>query len=409
MTDHAASAHRAAPFDRAALVDRAALADRAGIEAIKRAHPLAELVARFVPDLRPRGRWLMARCPFHDDRTPSFAVSLATETWMCFGAGCGLWGDQLDFLGYLRYGRSWSRTSGEMFPAVLAELGGAALPPLLAPLPVGWQDATRLRPIELTRETQLVLHAAARLYHTRLLESGEGVDSPLRYLRERGFTLRTIRAEGIGYAVGGQLDLALRGVGLYVTDAVEAGLLREREDGRFSEHLAGRVVFLDQDRSGRILHLIGRRFASWLSNEAPKYLGIGGVTKPLHGWARLDKRASSKPVFLVEGPPDRLTLLQWGHDALAVCGAHLKPHQAVELARLPRPIVIVPNNDPGRQGQAAGERWRMQIREAGLRVSHDPILTIQTLPPSAKDVNEFARDAHAARHFAERIGGHVAL
>ncbi len=373
--------------------------DREAIERAKQAHPLSELVARFVPDLRQRGRWLMGRCPFHDDQHPSLGVSLTTSTWMCFSAGCGLWGDQLDFLGTMRYGRGWSRTSGEMFGAVLAELNGGQLPPLTLAVPASWQDPTRWRPAELGREAQLVLHASARLYHTRLLAGGEGEGTPLRYLKERGFSLETVRREGIGYAAGGQLDLALAAAGLDPATAIDVGLLHARAGGRQTEHLAGRVVFLDRDRSGRVLHLIGRRFAPWLAADAPKYLGIGGLGKPVHGLARLDKRASTKPVYLVEGPPDQLTLTQWGYDALAVCGAHLKPDQAVELARIPRPIVIVPNNDPGGQGQTAGARWREQILDAGLRAARDPEVSLCELPSEAKDINAFAGSRQAEARF----------
>ena len=62
---------------------------------VKRAVPIAEVVGRFV-DLVPAGSGFRGRCPFHEDRVPSFVVYPATGTFHCFG--CGAHGDVIDFV-----------------------------------------------------------------------------------------------------------------------------------------------------------------------------------------------------------------------------------------------------------------------------------------------------------------------
>lgn len=66
--------------------------DFAGIQA---AHPIAEVVGRYL-ELRRRGGEYLARCPFHNDRNPSFAVVPAKHKAFCMA--CGWHGDVVDFI-----------------------------------------------------------------------------------------------------------------------------------------------------------------------------------------------------------------------------------------------------------------------------------------------------------------------
>ena len=73
-----------------------ATAQRFDVAAIKRAHPIAEVVLAYGVELCSRGRALVGRCPFHDDggRT-NLHVYPATQSWYCFR--CALGGDVIDF------------------------------------------------------------------------------------------------------------------------------------------------------------------------------------------------------------------------------------------------------------------------------------------------------------------------
>ena len=348
---------------------------RESIEGIKARHPLQDVAARYVAELRHTGSNLVGRCPFHDDRNPSFAIHLPTQTWTCFAASCGLGGDVIDLVGYGRFGRAWNSRDKEMFKHALADLDGNRLPPLKQPTPATWYAQQAWRPIELSPLVQMLLHTAARLYHTTLLTMGNGPGTPYAYLRSRGFTDETIQQEAIGYATGDLLVPALLACGLGIAGAAEINLLDAER--RYREFMAGRVIFVERDRGGRVLHLIGRAFASGLGVRAPKYLSLKEMSKPLYGYARLDRRESSQPVVLVESPPDAITARQWGFDALANIGTKMKLEHAAILARLKRPLVVVPHNDGG-AGLAAAEGWRELIGRGALA----------ELPAGVKDLNE---------------------
>ena len=115
---------------------------------------------------------------------------------------------------------------------------------------------------------------------------GQGPGTPYDYLRRRGFSDATIRQEAFGYATGDLLVPALLACGLKIAAAAEMNLLDAQR--RYREFMAGRVIFVDRDRSGRVLHLIGRAYASDLGAKAPKYLSLKEMSS-LYGYARLDR------------------------------------------------------------------------------------------------------------------------
>jgi DNA primase len=344
------------------------------IDDIKKRYPIQEIVVRYT-NVKRSGERLVGRCPFHDDRTPSFSVYLPTETWQCFAASCGLRGDVIDLVGCAIYGQAWNSRDKEMFKEALRRLTGGDLPQRRQVVPRDWREPVAWRRIELSPRVQIVLHTAARVYHTTLLAMGRGPGTPYAYLRERGFADDTIRQEALGYAAGDLLGPALAANSLTRADAAEINLLDPERQHR--EFLVGRIVFVERDRPGRVLHLIGRAFAPWLHADTPKYLSLKEMTKPLYGYARLDKRESDYPVVFVESPPDAITARQWGFDALANIGTMMKIEHAVLLSWLRRPLVYVPHNDGG-PGLAAASRWKELIGHG----------QVAELPDDVKDLNE---------------------
>lgn len=362
----------------------------------KKAHyRLEDIVSRYT-ELHGSGAVLTGKCPIHGGRHNSFAVYVHTQTWQCYSARCDRGGDVFDFVGYQMFGAAWNSRDKVQFTEMLATLEGSAptssraaphpLPPGAQPLPgmetrgeVTSSASSRNRPTEPSLKTRNLLRLASGVYHQELLAGRDRQDSAYAYLRqERGFTHDTLVAHAIGYAGGQHLLPALERHGYTLADGIEARLFGAEKK---REWFAGRIVFCERDRAGRVLHLIGRKFASWLGEASPKYLSLSEITKPLYGYARLDRRASDRPVFLVEGPPDQVTLNQWGYEALANLGTKMSHHHAALLAGLRRPLIVVPNNDddPGK-GLAAAIKW-LDLIGHGLMLK---------LPAHVKDVNELA-------------------
>src|SRR5215510_11445178 len=72
-----------------------AIIAQASIDQVKAAADMVEIVGARVQLRRVGARWT-GRCPFHEERTPSFSVSPETKTYNCFGCKAG--GDVIRFV-----------------------------------------------------------------------------------------------------------------------------------------------------------------------------------------------------------------------------------------------------------------------------------------------------------------------
>jgi DNA primase len=397
---------------------------KADLERLKARNPIVDMVQGYGVVLQPSGKNYKALCPFHDDHTPSLYIYPEDGRFKCFGAGCGLHGDVIDFVGYHLHGRDWDKTNAAMFQAALEALGAGAddagpgrnrrlrgrTPATAEP----HSSAVSPSPAAGKHLTPMILAAldlAARVYHEHLIMLGDGPDTPLRYLHDRGFTWKTIRDGQIGYCPSRTdlLQVAAELMSVPQEALLDAGVLRPKRSGRgHYETFYGRITLTDRDFSFRVIHLIGRKFpGADLPEEVPKYLSLPDWPKPLYGFASLPYKGRG-PVMIVEAPLDMLTLRQWGYDAVAVAGAEMKGQHAQRLRDLERPLVIIPNND--RAGLEGAERWREAIM-AGER------LQLLRLPEDVggqpvKDVNELAQVERGQDIFADlvrrRLGPEVA-
>ncbi len=339
---------------------------RIDTESLKREHPIEEIVTRYGIELRPSGRSLVGRCPFHSDGgRPNLHVYAATRSWYCFR--CGVGGDAIGFV---------RRIEGVGFLEAVARITGE---------PMSLADI-RARPIVMPRrrparrapwgpDERRCLAAAVELYHNRLLTDPVA----LAYVEGRGLDRATVESCRVGYAIGDELIPYLRWRRLPTRSAVRVGLLGR--DGR--ESMAGRVV-VPEIRAGQPTWLVGRIVGP--DGNAPKYLGLPGP-KPLLGWEAV---SAERAVWLVEGIFDWLTLRSWGIPALALVGTHISPKALRSLARFERLYLALDNDEAGR---AATEKLVQVLGERALPMT----------PPGVKDVAELASDPGGRATFARFV------
>ncbi len=377
-------------------------ADRIDIAELKRRNPIEFMAASYGVKLVQRGRLLVGLCPFHKERTPSFTVDPAKGRWRCFGR-CSLdgrWRDVIDFVGMMTNGPAWNAQNRDMFRAAVASLAvspshstpsaasgrwaGAPGPngeagTLVASTVRGPEVEPALPRISLTPDVIYLLGKTSRMYVASLRVLGSGPGTPWAYLRSRGFTDEIIGRYRLGYCPGRGRNVlleAVRQIGFPVELARAMRLLDEARDDR--EFMRGRIVFPCLDGEGRVVHLAGRKWASFIHPRAPKYLSLYGLPKPLYGVAQI--KPGGEPVLFTESLPDWLTLLQWGLDAICNLGTGLTPAHADVLRRLGRPLVYVSQNDENGAGLEAVLAWQEMVGQGAVVL----------LPRGVKDVNEMA-------------------
>ena len=194
-------------------------------EAVRRQHPLVEVLAAYGLELRRSGSALVGRCPFHADGGRPNLTVYGSERWVCYR--CGEKGDVIGFVQQVEH---------LGFRDAVARLGEAGAerptPRPRPPMPTGHAPRPHLGPEELE-----VLAAAVELYANRLLTE----ERALAYLSGRGFERPLLERYRVGYVAGGELVAYLRWRGLPLRPAVRAGLLDR--DGRevLADELARRA------------------------------------------------------------------------------------------------------------------------------------------------------------------------
>jgi DNA primase len=308
-------------------------------DALRQAHPIAEVVTGYGISLQPRGRALVGRCPFHSDGgRPNLYVYPDTASWYCYR--CALGGDAIEFV---------RRRENVGFTEACARLANRS------------PDASRTTQRQprsgrercwyrLTLEEQVVMNTACALYQRALWRESK----VMTYLRERGIPDWVIRTCGLGYADGRTLEAYLRRRSGLRT-AQELGLLRKSrrgDDGRpLREFLAGRIV-VPELRGGQCLWFVGRSLGEAAS--LPKYLSLPGE-RPVLGFERA---AGQRETFLCEGVFDYLTAVAWRLAAFSPCGTSLPSER---LGFLARARVVYGVLDADESGRRASERFGAQL------------------------------------------------
>ncbi len=325
-------------------------------QTLKRTYPISEVVARYGIDLRPSGRALVGRCPFHDDGgRPNLHVYESSSSWYCYR--CAVGGDVISFverMEHVGFREAVERIAGSRLRAGVT---GSRREGSRAYERTAAKRATPLGPDE-----RACLAAATELYQNRFLTDSDA----LAYCQSRGLDRETLERHQVGYSTGDELADYLRWRKLPLQAAIRVGLLRR--DNR--DFLAQRIV-LPEIRRGQPIWLIGRSLSP--NSSEPKYLGLPG-RKPLLGW---ESARGSSEVYLVEGVFDLLTLWNWRLPAIALVGTHVRAAVLDVFARFERIYLVLDNDGAGREASARLEKAIGQ-RAKVVRL------------PGVKDVSELA-------------------
>lgn len=279
---------------------------------------IVEVVGSRVP-LKRKGKEYEARCPFHDERSPSFYVSPTKQFYHCFG--CGAHGTAISFL--MNYDRL------EFLDAVdeLAKRAGMEVP--RDPNPHSAQQADD------SRDLYAAVEAANRFFIKQL----EGSDKARAYLDGRGVDA-SVRAQfQIGYAPDGYSALkdALGKDERRLKLLERAGLFSRNDRGHVYDKFRDRVMFPIFDRRGRVIAFGGRVMAK---DDGPKYLNSPETAlfhkgRELYGlWQVRQANQKIERLVVVEGYMDVVSLFQYGvPQAVATLGTATTPDHAELLFR----------------------------------------------------------------------------
>jgi DNA primase len=318
-------------------------------------------------ELQPAGKNFKARCPFHNEKTPSFIVSPDRQSWHCFG--CGLGGDIFTFV---------MRQENLEFPEalrLLAEKAGVEL--------------RRFNPAEerLIGVLYDLNEAAAKFFEEQL----RAADVAKKYLVERGITPETIKAFRVGWAPNQEeaLNLYLLNKNFAPEDIVRAGLGFKTERGMQLDRFRGRIMFPITNHLGKVVGFSGRILPQFDTGNVGKYVNspetpIFNKSRLLYGYSiAKDVIRDTHRAVLVEGQLDVLMCHQAGiTNAIAVSGTALTADHLRSLGRIADTLILAFDQDE------AG--WAAADRAFDLARQHDFDVRIALLP-GVKDPAELAQ------------------
>jgi len=303
------------------------------IDEIKARLDLVAYISETVP-LKKAGRSYKARCPFHQERTPSFVVFPETQHWRCFGA-CGEGGDIITFA---MKQNGWDFNEAL---AHLAERAGVELRPRT--VEQEQHDAFFERMLGLLEET-------ARFYHS-LLQEAPQAEVARAYLVRRGLNEQTIADFLLGYAPDDwQATLShLEGLGYSAADIVAAGVAIRNDEGRVYDRFRHRLMIPIRDGRGRVIGFGARALRD---EDVPKYLNspqseFFDKSSTLFGLdlARREIR-ETETAIIVEGYMDVMQAHQAGfRNVIAQMGTALTDTQLQTLRRYAERLILALDAD----------------------------------------------------------------
>lgn len=317
------------------------------LQELKMKTDIEDVISTYVT-LKRRGATLVGLCPFHNEKTPSFTVYPATQSFYCFGCGAG--GDAITFLKKIE--------NLDYLDAVktLAQRAGLQMPQ------EGFDDSLskrRRRILEMNRE-------AARFYHSVLLspEGKVGYD----YYIGRALSAATINHFGLGFAPN-QWDTLLkhmRAKGYQPAELVDAGLARKGQKGYY-DNFRNRVMTPIIDVRGNVIAFGGRV----LDDSKPKYINTGDtlVYKKTNELFALNFAKDSKEdaLILCEGYMDVIAMHQAGFtNAVAGCGTALTTEQVRLISRYAKEVILTYDADEA--GQKALQKAMTLFDQTDVKV-----------------------------------------
>jgi len=300
---------------------------------------IVDVIDARVP-LKKAGKNYQARCPFHDEKSPSFSVNQDKQFYYCFGCGAG--GNAIGFV------MEYERLEFPQAVEKLAEGIGLEIP----------REAQASGPSVKQNEIIKKLEASSQYFEAQLWEHAAAGEAR-NYLKSRGLDKATVKRFNLGFAPPGW-DNLIKHLGASEDQRsllLDAGLVIKREDksGEY-DRFRHRIMFPIKDNRGRTVAFGGRV----LTDEKPKYLNspetqVFHKSNELYGLYEARKAAQSlERVLVVEGYMDVVMLAQFGiNNAVGTLGTSLTPNHLQRLFRYTAQVVFCFDGDEAGRRAAA--------------------------------------------------------
>ena len=351
-------------------------------EELKAKNNIVDVIGSYVP-LQKRGGQYWACCPFHHEKTPSFAVKEDDGFYHCFG--CGVSGDVVKFV------QNIESTDFMTAVRILADRAKIEVPN------VSEYDDAQAREYKRKKDAALkILLETARFYLSNLYSGDPRADKHLQYIQQRKISPSVARKFGLGASLGfRELPEYLRSLGFSREDMLESGVVSvdTKRGDRLVDSLGGRLIFPIINALDEVVAFGGRvmektDFAKYKNTRETIVFNKRKNLYNINLLKKLKRERAVNEVIMVEGYMDTISLYQAGFkNVVASMGTSLTVEQARLIRRYTDKVLISYDGDFA--GQSADLR--------GLEILKTENLTVRVVPlPDGKDPDDVAKEGAAA-------------
>lgn len=344
------------------------------MQELKQKNDIVEVIGGYAA-LDRKGNTYWACCPFHHERTPSFAVKQDDQFYHCFG--CGVSGDVVRFVQEIE--------STDFMGAVRILASRAKMT-----VPEGNFDSERAQELRKKRDTMSkIMLDTARFYLSNLYSGDKRAEAHLSYITGRKLAPTTVKKFGLGASLDfNSLPEYLAGRGYSKQDLLDSGVVTETANGRLYDSQGGRLIFPIINALDEVVAFGGRLLekADFAKYKNTKETLLFNKSKTLYNINLLKKlkRSQSIPnVIFVEGYMDTISLYQAGFEnVVASMGTALTKEQARLVKRYSENVLI------SYDGDFAGQKNTVR----GLEILKDEGLNVRVVPlPEGKDPDDVVK------------------
>ena len=346
------------------------------LDKLKSSNDIVTVASKYI-NLSRKGKTWWACCPFHFEKTASFAINEYEQYYHCFG--CGASGDVIKFV--------------EKFEALdfydackkLAEYAGMELPEYQL-------DENLVKTKKKRERLYQVLVDTAKFYYSNL--KGDNARPALEYLAKRKLDTATIKEFGIGYSTGwNELVVHLKELGYTEEEMLDAGVVEKKDGGKLYDCFGKRLCFPIFNIFGNVVGFSARVLEK---TDFAKYKNTAQTlvfdkSRCIYGITQLKKLKNTEKineVVIVEGQMDVISLHKCGvKNAVACMGTALTINHAKDLKRFSDKVILCFDGDNA--GKKATLRSIDILVNAGLNVY---VVTIPNGHDPDEYVNLFGKD-----------------
>lgn len=346
------------------------------LDKLKSSNDIVTVASKYI-NLSRKGKTWWACCPFHFEKTASFAINEYEQYYHCFG--CGASGDVIKFV--------------EKFEALdfydackkLAEYAGMELPEYEL-------DENLVKTKKKRERIYQTLVDTAKFYYSNL--KGDNARPALEYLAKRKLDTATIKEFGIGYSTGwNELVVHLKSLGYTEEEMLDAGVAEKKDGGKLYDCFGKRLCFPIFNIYGNVVGFSARVLEK---TDFAKYKNTAQTlvfdkSRCIYGITQLKKLKNTEKIneiVIVEGQMDVISLYKCGvKNAVACMGTALTINHAKDLKRFADKVILCFDGDNA--GKKATLRSIDILVNAGLNVY---VVTIPNGHDPDEYVNMFGKD-----------------